>query len=95
MGLFNAIALLPVVLIMHTTGYESLHELTPSIFFLIVAKGLLDNVLSDLLWARAIILTSPTIATVGTCVCVPFSHTQYPARSSASRQGRLLWPGST
>ena len=66
MGLFNAAALLPVVLAMHYTGYESLSVLTPEIFFLISVKGLFDNVISDMMWARAIMLTSPTIATVGT-----------------------------
>ena len=30
----------------------------------VLAKGLFDNVLSDVLWARAIQLTSPTLATV-------------------------------
>ena len=29
------------------------------------AKGLFDNVLSDYLWARAVLLTSPTVASVG------------------------------
>lgn len=35
---------------------------------LLVLKGLLDNVLSDYLWARAVLLTSPTVATCGTTI---------------------------
>lgn len=32
-----------------------------------MAKGVFDNVLSDYLWARAVLLTSPTVTTVGAC----------------------------
>jgi hypothetical protein len=34
-------------------------------------KGLLDNVLSDLLWARAVTLTSPAFAAVGLALTLP------------------------
>ena len=54
-----------MVLIMHYTTVESLTHLTFKIFGFIVLKGLFDNVLSDMLWARSIQLTSPTVATVG------------------------------
>jgi solute carrier family 35 protein F5 len=65
LGGFNAVCLLPMVLVMHYAGVESLDNLTVPIFFFIVMKGLFDNVLSDMLWARSIMLTSPTVATVG------------------------------
>jgi hypothetical protein len=65
-GAFNAVALLPVVLAMHYTGYEDLSTITFKVLGLIVVKGIFDNVISDMMWARAIMLTSPTIATVGT-----------------------------
>jgi hypothetical protein len=64
-GAFNAVALFPVVVAMHVTKYEDLSIITPKVFFLIFVKGIFDNVISDMLWARAIMLTSPTIATVG------------------------------
>ena len=38
-----------------------------------MAKGLLDNVLSDYLWARAVLLIGPTVATVGLNVQVPLA----------------------
>lgn len=64
-GMSNAIILLPLVLALHYTHTEPLNALTFEIFGLIVVKGLFDNVLSDMLWARSIMLTSPTVATVG------------------------------
>jgi hypothetical protein len=65
LGGFNAAVLLPLVLVLHYAGVENLTALTVKIFFFIVMKGLFDNVLSDMLWARSIMLTSPTVATVG------------------------------
>lgn len=32
-----------------------------------------DNVLSDILWARAIVLTTPTVATVGLSLTIPLA----------------------
>ena len=35
--------------------------------------GIMDNVISDLLWAKAVILTSPTVATVALSMTVPLA----------------------
>lgn len=35
--------------------------------------GLLDNVLSDYLWAKAVLLTSTTVATAGLTIQVPLA----------------------
>lgn len=48
-------------------------KLTAFILACLVMKGLLDNVLSDYLWARAIILTSATVATVGLGLTIPLA----------------------
>eukprot|EP00978_Attheya_sp_CCMP212_P013416 scaffold33712_cov57-Attheya_sp.AAC.7 len=48
-------------------------RLTWVIFWFLVAKGLADNVLSDYLWARAVILTSATVATVGVGLTIPLA----------------------
>ena len=48
-------------------------ECTASAFALVVAKGLVDNVLSDYLWARAVLLTSPTTASVGLSMQIPLA----------------------
>ena len=38
---------------------------------MISLKGISDNVLSDYFWARAVILTSPTVATLGLALTIP------------------------
>ena len=49
------------------------HILTMPIFLFLLLKGLLDNVLSDYLWARAVILTSATVASVGVGLTIPMA----------------------
>ena len=49
------------------------HHLTWFIFGCILVKGLFDNVISDYLWARSIILTSATVATVGLGLTIPLA----------------------
>ena len=53
--------------------YYGAQQLTMFVFLCLVAKGLLDNVLSDYLWARSIILTSATVATVGLGLTIPLA----------------------
>ena len=47
--------------------------LTWLMFGCLVVKGLLDNVLSDYLWLRAVILTNATVATVGLGLTIPLA----------------------
>ena len=47
--------------------------LTWTIFLFLILKGLLDNVISDYLWARAVILTSATVASVGLGLTIPMA----------------------
>lgn len=53
--------------------YYETHQLTAFVFVCLVIKGLFDNVLSDYLWARSIILTSATVATVGVGLTIPIA----------------------
>lgn len=46
---------------------------TLSVLGVVVTLGLLDNVLSMYFWARGMLLTSPTVATVGLSVTIPLS----------------------
>jgi len=56
------------------TGFSQSHsENGGQTFGLIVAKGLFDNVLSDFLWAQAVIRTTPTVATVGLSLTIPLA----------------------
>jgi len=74
-GLVNGIALAPILLyqlyMSSTTNLSE--ELTTFVLGCLVVKGLFDNVLSDYLWARAVLLTSATVATVGTGLTIPLA----------------------
>eukprot|EP00238_Polyblepharides_amylifera_P002758 CAMPEP_0196581878 /NCGR_PEP_ID=MMETSP1081-20130531/36181_1 /TAXON_ID=36882 /ORGANISM="Pyramimonas amylifera, Strain CCMP720" /LENGTH=378 /DNA_ID=CAMNT_0041902267 /DNA_START=158 /DNA_END=1294 /DNA_ORIENTATION=+ len=72
-GLFNAVLLAPFVIWMHLTGFVDLWLLSPQALKLTFLKGLFDNVLSDYLWARAVLLVGPTVASAGMGVQVPLA----------------------
>lgn len=73
LGLFNLLIFLPVAFLLHFTKLEPFYTLTWKQLGLIVGKGLLDNVLSDYLWAKAVLLTSTTVATAGLTIQVPLA----------------------
>ncbi|CAK9162376.1 unnamed protein product [Ilex paraguariensis] len=73
LGLFNLLIFLPVALLLNFAKLEPFNTLTLKQFGLIVGKGLLDNVLSDYLWAKAILLTTTTVATAGLTIQVPLA----------------------
>ncbi|KAJ8499217.1 hypothetical protein OPV22_009769 [Ensete ventricosum] len=73
LGLFNLLIFLPVSLMLDFTKLEPFHKLSGKQFGLIVGKGLLDNVLSDYLWAKAVHLTTTTVATAGLTIQVPIA----------------------
>ncbi|XP_047982094.1 solute carrier family 35 member F5-like isoform X1 [Salvia hispanica] len=73
LGLFNLLFFFPVALILEFSKLGLLNTLTRKQFGLIVGKGLLDNVLSDYLWAKAVLLTSTTVATAGLSIQVPLA----------------------
>jgi solute carrier family 35 protein F5 len=53
--------------------YLSSQNLSWFILFCLIVKGLFDNVLSDFLWAKSILLTSATVATVGLGLTIPLA----------------------
>ncbi|KAL1211922.1 hypothetical protein V5N11_023901 [Cardamine amara subsp. amara] len=73
LGLFNFFIFLPPALILNFTKRERFNTLTLKQFGLVVGKGLLDNVLSDYLWAKAVLLTTTTVATAGLTIQVPLA----------------------
>uniref|UniRef100_A0A2P2IVB7 EamA domain-containing protein n=2 Tax=Rhizophora mucronata TaxID=61149 RepID=A0A2P2IVB7_RHIMU len=73
LGLFNLFIFLPVALVLNFTGLEPFSMLTWKQLGLIVVKGFLDNVLSDYLWAKAVLLTTTTVATAGLTIQVPLA----------------------
>mmetsp|Transcript_14543 Transcript_14543/g.35047 ORF Transcript_14543/g.35047 Transcript_14543/m.35047 type:complete len:401 (-) Transcript_14543:83-1285(-) len=87
-GILNMVALLPVAIwtVFSSAAGGGTHDsaddvqhatttttLTWSIFLFLLLKGILDNVLSDYLWARAVILTSATVASVGVGLTIPMA----------------------
>mmetsp|Transcript_8367 Transcript_8367/g.16064 ORF Transcript_8367/g.16064 Transcript_8367/m.16064 type:complete len:551 (+) Transcript_8367:99-1751(+) len=74
LGLFNMLLLAPVLLLVVVLGKgAAVQGLTPTVFGLICAGGFFNNVVSDYLWARAVVLTTPTIATVGLSLTIPLA----------------------
>nr|VDD36198.1 unnamed protein product [Brassica oleracea] len=73
LGLFNFFIFLPAALILNFTKRERFNVLTLKQLSLVVGKGLLDNVLSDYLWAKAVLLTTTTVASAGLTIQVPLA----------------------
>lgn len=73
LGFFNMVIFFPVMLVLHFMNVELFTTFTWKQFSLIVGKGLLDNVLSDYLWAKAVLLTTTTVATAGLTIQVPLA----------------------
>lgn len=73
LGLFNLVIFLPLMFVLHFTKLESFTTLSLKQLGLIVGKGLLDNALSDYLWAKAVLLTTTTVATAGLTIQVPMA----------------------
>lgn len=70
--------MMPIILILFFSGAASssltgLQNMTWTALGFIILGGLCDNVFSDYLWARAVVLTSPTVATVGMSITIPFA----------------------
>ena len=61
----TASALSPLVLWQHLVSVPAI------ILGAVVIKGMFQNVLADYLWARSIVLTSPTVATMGLSMTIP------------------------
>jgi solute carrier family 35 protein F5 len=72
MGLMIMVTTVPLILILSLLGVP-MGTMSLSIFGILVLKGCLDNVLSDYLWARSILLIGPTLATSGLALQVPIA----------------------
>jgi len=69
-GLTNLVFLSPVAIWqLLVSGVQ----VSPTVFGFLVVKGLFDNVLSDYLWLRSVILINATVATVGLGLTIPLA----------------------
>ncbi|KAL2169851.1 hypothetical protein VTG60DRAFT_5529 [Thermothelomyces hinnuleus] len=72
-GLFNVLFLWPGFFILHYTGIEPF-ELPPSAsVWTIIAVNSMASFFSDILWAYAMLLTTPLVVTVGLSLNIPLS----------------------
>lgn len=55
------------------SGIEQLGNLTGAVLGFMVISGFFNNVISDYLWARSVVLTSSTVATVGLSITIPLA----------------------
>lgn len=66
-------------------NWGNVRQLTWTAFGFIFLSGFFDDVISDYLWARSVLLTSPTVATVGLTLTIPMAiFIDYFAQSSNS-----------
>jgi hypothetical protein len=73
LGLVNAVLLAPVLIFMACYNLGNVRDLTLTALFFIFISGFFDDVISDYLWGRSILLTSPTVATVGLTLTIPLA----------------------
>jgi solute carrier family 35, member F5 len=73
MGGLIAVAGWPIFFILHWTGAEKFQIPSGRVTGLLALDALVGSVLSDYLWARAITLTTPVIATLALSLSLPLS----------------------
>ncbi|KAK4457767.1 hypothetical protein QBC42DRAFT_34143 [Cladorrhinum samala] len=72
-GLFNVLFLWPGFFILHYTGIETF-ELPPTgAVWVIIAVNSIASFFSDIIWAYAMLLTTPLVVTVGLSLNIPLS----------------------
>jgi len=72
-GLFNLVALLPVLLGLHFSGIEEFHMPTQRVWLLLFASSFMGNFLFDYCFMRSIALLGPLVANLGCCLSFPVS----------------------
>ena len=60
--MFGFLLFSPIAVALYATSMIELSNLTAAVFFALVGQGIFNNVISDYLWARACLLTSPTVS---------------------------------
>lgn len=73
LGLINTIMIAPLLIVMIMIDVIDLTKLSMKVFGFLLIGGFLDNAVADYLWARSVVLTSPTVATVGLGLTIPMA----------------------
>lgn len=72
-GIVNLVLMWPGLVILSVTGIEPFEWPSWNVLWPLVLNGLVGTNLSDVLWAKAVILTSPFVATLGLSLTTPFA----------------------
>mmetsp|Transcript_12897 Transcript_12897/g.19620 ORF Transcript_12897/g.19620 Transcript_12897/m.19620 type:complete len:418 (-) Transcript_12897:90-1343(-) len=72
-GLIIVAFLSPITLILCLIGVVDFQGFSLQVMGWVALKGFFDNVVSDYLWARSVILTSATVASVGVGLTIPMA----------------------
>ncbi len=72
-GVINVCSFWPLFLILHHTGVETMELPAPTVILFLILNGLFGTVISDMLWAKSVLLTSPLIATIGLSLTIPLA----------------------
>jgi len=70
-GVINALVLWPGVIVIHLAGWEPFELPTESKVWWILAANYGMNLIADVSWAYAMLLTSPLLVTVGLSLTIP------------------------
>lgn len=70
-GLINLSVMMPINLILCLAGKNGMQNLPAKLYGMVMLKGLMDNLLSNYMWAYAVLFIGPTSANVGMSIETP------------------------
>jgi solute carrier family 35 protein F5 len=72
-GLFNTLLFWPGFFLLAAAGVESLTAPPSQVLLMLTVNGIFGTVISDFLWAKSVLLTSPLIASLGLALTIPLA----------------------
>lgn len=70
-GLINLTVMMPLNLVLCLAGKNDIQDLPARLYGMVMLKGLMDNLLSNYMWAYAVLFIGPTSANVGMSIETP------------------------
>ncbi|QDZ21902.1 hypothetical protein HOP50_06g44440 [Chloropicon primus] len=70
-GLINLCVMMPLNVILCLAGQNNMQDLPAKLYGMVMLKGLMDNLLSNYMWAYAVLFIGPTSANVGMSIETP------------------------
>ncbi|PGG99988.1 hypothetical protein AJ79_08350 [Helicocarpus griseus UAMH5409] len=72
-GFINTVLLWPVMIVLHYAGWETFELPGTGRVWVIIILNSVTSLISDILWAYAMLLTTPLVVTVGLSLTIPLS----------------------